>query len=103
MPRLPLLLLPLILTGCLEDKEIALAQCRLKYDRAPKYGRIDTNLDPYGERVRLCMRTSGFEFARYGDHNCWTQVVNAAAVYWEPDCYNSISLFTKLANMQNQP
>ncbi|WP_143393256.1 hypothetical protein [Fimbriiglobus ruber] len=97
MMRWCLILLPLLLTGCLEDKVAILSECRLKYDQ-----------DGAGQQgVMLCMSAKGYEFesAWLSPHDytapnkkCWTGngssplPVNPSYVF--SDCYSKRSLWS---------
>lgn len=102
MMRVIFLLLPIILTGCLEDKEANLAECRLKYDQ-----------DAAGkDGVMLCMSAKGYEFASGWEDGkltqingkCWNgKLVNGTGVPTDPvyllsDCYSKRSLWNLLTH-----
>lgn len=88
------------LTGCLEDKEAILADCRLKYaNKSPS--------DP-GADVLLCMKANGYEFAEvYTDtqmtanSQCWDTTHRGDSkkddpiteFYTKVSCYKSRSVF----------
>lgn len=93
--RVGCLILILFLGGCLEDKEKALAECRLKYDKG---GRGQ-------DEVLLCMRVEGYEFASGWEDDkfttlnakCWNGTnENGRAFPITPDyilyyCYDRVS------------
>ena len=97
MKRHWVLLMPLLLAGCFEDKEAILSECRLKYDQ-----------DGTGqEGVMLCMSAKGYEFASgWIDNNfteingkCWNgtfagkTAVPTKPAYILSDCYSKRSLW----------
>lgn len=95
------LLALLSLTGCFEDKEAILAECRLKYEKNGPDDRAD---------VMLCMSAKGYQFASawtdskltVPNARCWTstiilgKAIPTEAAYIMSDCYKSRSILDKL-------
>jgi hypothetical protein len=85
-----LILLPLILTGCLEDKEALISECILKYEK----NAIN------GDNIMLCMDAKGYDFGRRWkddkltetNNECW--LVDEKNFPYEP-LYTSAKCYTK--------
>jgi hypothetical protein len=100
MKKALILLLPLLLTGCPEDRQAALSECELRYSEGD-YIKIRDN-------VNLCMEAKGYWFeGHYTDdtvkvpnNKCYTMDPNdpthnpfsADPAYQVDDCYHRRSV-----------
>jgi hypothetical protein len=93
-----LLLLPILLTGCLEDKGAVYARCTMGYNNMRSTGKDGSAINIWegtGDYMRTCMRSEGYILHAA---NC----KSTGFVWQELSCYHRVGFIDSLINPNDE-